>query len=156
MRRPSGASTWCIQMLYPAMYASASALAFDTACRAAPEGRSANRRVSRASAHCLRDHLLEVRLREVEQRHEGELRGEEILGKMGGHVDGGEELIHVHLRPQLQLAPAPQRPADLQHVPVDLLERLGEPLEERVELLRIRDEALLDEALQGRRIAVLR
>src|SRR5438132_5634378 len=37
------------------MYASASAVAFATACRAAPFGRSANLRVSRASAHCLRD-----------------------------------------------------------------------------------------------------
>src|SRR6476646_8676103 len=137
-------------MLYPAMYASASALAFATACRAAPLGRTANRRVSRASPHWRRDHCLKIRQGKVEQRDERQLGGEQVLGQVGADVDGGEDLVDLHLRAELQLAPAAERPPDLQQVPVDLLEGGGEPAIERVELRRGGDEAVLHYRAQHR------
>ncbi len=103
-------------------------------------------------ARPLRHHLVEVGQREVEQRHERQLRGEEVLGEVRAHIERGEELIDVELRPQFELAPALQGAADLEHVPVHLLQRRRESLQER---LGVRRERLEREALQRRRIAVL-
>ena len=105
-------------------------------------------------ARRLRDHFLKVGLREVEQGDEGELRGEQILRQMRRHVEGREALVDIHLRAELQLVPAPQRPADLQHVAVDLLERRREAAKDRLQLLAIGDEGVFDEGAQGGRVSV--
>jgi len=71
-------------------------------------------------------------------------------------VERGEELVDPHLRTELQLVPAAQGAPDLQHVPVDLLQRRGEPPVQGVELLWVGDETLLHERAQRRPIPVLR
>ena len=70
-------------------------------------------------------------------------------------LERGEELVHLHLRTELQLVPAPQTAPDLQQVSVDLLERRGEALVQGIELLRVGDETLLHERSQRHGIPVV-
>ncbi len=85
--------------------------------------------------------LIERREREVEQHDEGELVLEEVVEHVRRRILPGEDLVERHDRPEIEVRLAPARERDLEHVTVELLEEILEPLEHLVERRLVPGEA---------------
>ena len=96
--------------------------------------------------------LLERGEGEVEQRHEGQLRVEEVVDEVGAGVEGLQELIDGLHGALVQHRPARQGPVLLHEAALERLERLLEAGEDGVELPRVGGELGLEEG--GERLAV--
>ncbi len=99
--------------------------------------------------------LLERRQREVQKHGEGELVSEEVVGDVRRRIVAGERLVEGVDRPQVKVRLLAKVPPDLEHVPVERLQRELHPIEERVERLRIAGEARLHEVLEHLRVPVV-
>src|SRR5205823_3028645 len=85
-----------------------------------------------------RKHLLERRQREIQQRDERQLRGEQVLGRMRRQIERGELLVDGEQWAHLDVAALAKLALQIDEVPVDLLQRFLEATEKRRELGRIR------------------
>ena len=160
-RRPFSSRRWCTLRLYPAMYCAASADAADDrlahvggdrACRTAR--RAAPRPTPAGSTTAPLEAFREGREREVEEDGEGEAvrrRGRRGRGPRGPSPPSPRRRRGS---PRGRGRSAPEVAGHLEEVPVDRLEDLLHPREERVALRRVGEEVRLRDLREGRGIAV--
>ena len=100
--------------------------------------------------------LLECRQREVQEHGERELVGEEVVGDVRRGVVTCQRFVEGIDLPQVEVRLLAEVASDLVHVPVQRLERELHPVKQGIQSLRVAGEIRLDEAFEGRRVAVLR
>ena len=100
--------------------------------------------------------LLQARQREVQQDHEGDLVGEEVVLEVGAGVVGREQAVHRQDGAQVEVGVPAEGATDLEHRSVELFVQPVEPVEGGIAHGRTRQEVVGDERLERRLVAVLR
>ena len=93
--------------------------------------------------------------REVEQRHEGDLGGVEVVADVGVGAPAGEAAVERQHRPEVEVGAAAQVAVERRHVAADALHGEFEALEGGVEEVAAGHELRRDERGEGVGVAVL-